>query len=353
GKIVISIGANQVGFETTGPQYPERVLFGKTSSQALHTLPLLFSLCGHAHHYCGHLAVAKAQGQLLSPRQQQRYEFLLELEHSRELLMGILQKLGRRLPQGGPHSIRRAYTFLGQCLGQSQEAFTAVPPKLAAIHIKVEQLEQLLKTKILGGPCEKFVNIHNAQGLTHFLQGRALGSQLSSMILDHGWASIGANAFKQHSIAEESGPLMRLRERPLIQMISAAHGHGLLARLFARLLELAEAPGRLRRILKSDYPGDSQAECTANLEARAQVQTSRGLLRHQLSLAAPGPDHSEYRVANYRIDSPTAANFSHNSSLAGTLLEAAKVANEQKQLLDLIVQLYDPCLPWELKLNHA
>ncbi|GGF65112.1 nickel-dependent hydrogenase large subunit [Alteromonas lipolytica] len=79
----------------------------------------------------------------------------------------------------------------------------------------------------------------------------------------------------------------------------------------------------------------------------AIVETARGSLLHKVELNA---DNS---VKSYQIIAPTEWNFHPEGSLK-MMLEGAKLPwDEVTPMAEMLISLLDPCVPWQLELNHA
>lgn len=79
----------------------------------------------------------------------------------------------------------------------------------------------------------------------------------------------------------------------------------------------------------------------------AQTLTSRGVLTHAVNVV-------DERVLNYRIWAPTDVFFADARALSALLSGRQFASQEAAALaLDQAILALDPCLPWEVELNHA
>jgi coenzyme F420-reducing hydrogenase alpha subunit len=135
----------------------------------------------------------------------------------------------------------------------------------------------------------------------------------------------------------ETGALARMQDHPLVRAV-LGQGRRILARVVARLLELAALPRRIR---------DASGACVA-LEARvpgvglAWVETARGLLLHRVEVTGE-------QVSRYQILAPTEWNFHPQGALAQAL--SGMRADTEPALRGKIAQAMlslDPCVGYEL-----
>jgi len=138
----------------------------------------------------------------------------------------------------------------------------------------------------------------------------------------------------------ETGPLARLWQHPVVAAVRARDGAGALARVIARLLELADIPRQMRRLLE-----DADAECGSPLRhvpeagaAVAVLETARGRLAHRVTVEGG-------RVSGYRTLAPTEWNFHPAGPLVTGLLGAcAPDAAVTRRHAELAASALDPCV---------
>jgi hypothetical protein len=143
----------------------------------------------------------------------------------------------------------------------------------------------------------------------------------------------------------ETGPLARMARHPLVRALLAARGAGVLARLVARLAELA----RSIEVLAGDAPARARhgGFAIAQGDGLGWVECARGLLVHRTRLAGE-------RIADYRIVAPTEWNFHPRGAFArGALaIEADSEAELERRARRLAASL-DPCVALRLEIGHA
>ena len=340
------------------PQLAQKLMAGRAPEEAADLAGLIFSLCGKAQKAAAQAACEAARGLVPSrdALRRREYDVLVELaqEHAWRLLLNWPEQAGRSPDMPSLLALRQA---------------AAEPARFAA------GLEHLLTTVLLGEPRETWLS----RDLDGFEAWRTDGRTLVAKLfrdLDHGadagisccallpplpaMNDAGARALAEQALDDaafcatplwqsepaETGALARVAERPLIAAWIARRGRGAVARLLARLLELAELPQRL--LAEPGAEGGAQVVRAWPLEdnaGMAGVETSRGLLLHVVRL-------KDGKVADYRIVAPTEWNFHPNGALAQALSGLAAGPGLESRAR-LVSQSLDPCVAYGVELNHA
>jgi hypothetical protein len=115
----------------------------------------------------------------------------------------------------------------------------------------------------------------------------------------------------------------------------------LLARLQARMIDLAQSVERLARAVVDELDGGSDVRCLspATREGFASVETIRGRLHHWTRLTA------DDRVQDYAIVAPTEWNFHPAGPFVGAALGAKTKERSAQRSLARLASLFDPCVP--------
>jgi coenzyme F420-reducing hydrogenase alpha subunit len=120
-----------------------------------------------------------------------------------------------------------------------------------------------------------------------------------------------------------------------------------LARLLARLVELVELTGKLCAPI-GESQNWVQGAALRQGTGFAWVQTARGLLLHRAEMDDSG------NVRDYRIVAPTEWNFHPAGSCVNGLAGmAAASAEEAVRHAELMVQALDPCVAYQIEVEHA
>lgn len=178
---------------------------------------------------------------------------------------------------------------------------------------------------------------------------RAPAQGLTEPLLDKPGAYSWCKAPRYNGQVMETGALARqmVAGHPLLRDLVAASGGSVLARVLARLLELALVVPRMEAWARQLVPG--QAWCAHGTlpeagSAAGLVEAARGTLGHWVSVR-----HS--RIQNYQIIAPTTWNFSPRDAagVPGALEQAlAGMAVDADDPMPVAVQhvvrSFDPCM---------
>ena len=134
-----------------------------------------------------------------------------------------------------------------------------------------------------------------------------------------------------------------------MRSLGELHGNGLLPRLTARLVELAELVGEIRAgipDLQREQAGSERSDVESGVGI-SQVEAARGRLVHRVRLESG-------LVASYRILAPTEWNFHPDGVLVRGLagLEADSELSLKAQA-DLLINTIDPCVGYRLRIDEA
>ena len=119
--------------------------------------------------------------------------------------------------------------------------------------------------------------------------------------------------------------------------------------LAARVIEVAELPGVMRRVAESCADGVDLASATPLSRQRygrglAQVEAARGRLVH-------GVEIEDGIVRRYAVLAPTEWNFHADGGAALGLAEIASHERDAREIADLFVTTVDPCVGYELRVH--
>ena len=143
--------------------------------------------------------------------------------------------------------------------------------------------------------------------------------------------------------------MSRHREAPLVAAILEKHGPGLLARVVARLVDLAKVPGDLRTLsnLLDEDEDLHPAETSPRSEGTglAQIKAARGCLVHAARIG-------DGKVLTYRIVAPTEWNFHPRGAAARGLCRLEAKSDEAlKMQASLLIDAIDPCVGYDLRVH--
>lgn len=143
----------------------------------------------------------------------------------------------------------------------------------------------------------------------------------------------------------ETGPLARQSWHPAVAARLGEHGPGLLARLVARLAEVASCLQEMDELVHSVETGATPSACLVDGAGLGLVEAARGLLVHRVELEGG-------RVKRYQILAPTEWNFHPDGPLARGLRGSAATPDLERRARLLACAL-DPCVPCAVTVESA
>jgi len=344
GRIIIEMGrGGDVRLNTNRGVDVARLLRGRSPVEVLDLLPRLFSLCGHAH-------VAAARRAMFGPQADEmcRSDSLMVLaENAREHLLRILT--GWRAKDAPPALDAPPVMAL---VGGMKAAIG----DRKAEHDQADTLSRLLECDVLGVDSAQFLALEDTEAFYGWLAGSPTPTKdhLSGLIAK-GWEDLGASQpsylpdLPENLLTErlrepgflrrpewqgqpqETGPLERQSDHPLVSALIEEHRAGLLARLVARLVELARIPKQMQN-------GDCLVQGGDGLGI---AETARGRLIHAVT-------HEGDKVAEYQILAPTEWNF-HPEGAAVQALRTLPTDADLPKRAHALIEAIDPCVAFEVR----
>lgn len=371
-QIQLTLAKNRiqtVGINSSRPHEITRLLHGKSMSEVLVTLPLLYAVCATAQRLAAWRAWQMALGFEIAPEIALAQQQLVDLESLREHLLHL--KLG----WGGADSgtwLNQSLRQLGKLQAQAGKllfidgsAFDAAP-RLSnwSLSEAKAKLTQQVTHEVFGRPLEDWWHMESLEELNTWLHEvqNPVTAHLRGLI-EKGEAGLGisdcpwlpeldlqalhrlfASADAARFVAEpswqgqchETGALPRQMGHPLLEAVIKAHGAGLLARSLARLLEIADLlTGDTSQVMetKSLLPPETGI---------GQMETARGRLIHWLS-------HDKGLVSAYHVLAPTEWNCHPQGPLSQGLMNLGEgPAEALYHRARLLIEAVDPCIEWQL-----
>lgn len=366
------------------PLHAARVLHGKSTREALQTVPRLYSLCGTAQAHAAALACEQALGLRAAPATVRAREMLVWLETARDHLWRILLDwpvfLGEAVDTSAVAGLSGLLPALRQALFGERDPFQpggepAVDEK--AMAQVFTRIDRLLEQQVFDRSPSQWLASGDIAGLVQWSeQGRTVAARLLDRIRRDGWQDVGASdteflpAFDDAPLhrcftardaeqfiarptwsgqCRETTPLARQRAHSLVQSLLREHGNGLLTRTTARLVELAAIPSNLRRLaaaLAEHSPEPPAAGgSTGNGVGLGQVEAARGRLVHRVAIAND-------RVNSYQILAPTEWNFHPQGVVAKGLLALGSGGEAVlRRKAALWINAVDPCVGYDLRVH--
>ena len=379
GRLTVSMqltdgGVKEVNIVSSRQVGASRVLDGKPMREALTLLPLIFSVCGTAQAVAGARACESALGRTAPPEAETLREKLVAVETLREHLWRIFLDWPRfccdspdRESMAEVAAIQRRYH---ESLAPAGKNFLDQPAAGGQLGVRdagelQQRMVKLLRARVFGMAPGKWLAMASLDDFVHWIDSHeTLATTYLKRIAELNWESLGAadvsallgldplqlkremkndqfiRAPRWLGLCRETTPLTRTRS-PLMDVLRARHGNGLLLRLAARLTEVAKMSMRLG---EEDTPFASPSPPGSGI---GQVQAARGLLIHSVELDAAG------RIMDYRIVAPTEWNFHPRGSLAQGLStltgNRAMLETQARQLIHAV----DPCVDCRLELEKV
>lgn len=333
GKLTIDLGAN-VRIRSNRTASVAALMVGRETGEALALLPVVFSLCAHAHVAAARMAMGEAA--------QDGQSYLVLAENAREHLLRIMlgwKGEGPALMPPAPvmalvpdmgkaienHTI--SHVADGLCAYLETHVLGCAPE----LFLHVDFADWLTKTDTPAAAYLRMVSAKNWQGL-----GRVAPAYLPDLPAADLALRLQQDGYCLHPdwLGEpcETGPLARQKDIPLIATLTREFGAGLLARLVARLVELAQIPAQMRQV---EMPASASASVLAQA-GMGVVETARGRLVHM----------SEVRdgtIQAYKILAPTEWNF-HPQGVAAQALSGLNTTEARA-----VIEAIDPCVDFELR----
>jgi hypothetical protein len=328
------------------------VLTGKTPTQVMQIVPLLYSVCGRAQGAAANAAMHAAQQadwpevanteRMIVCEALQEHLWRVMLDWPK--LLGLATRdqqfagwyaLLRKIAAGETDMAVFLHEFERDGLGASlaewrefdryhalQAWWRKSDSPLAQLLAKLDELEcgrhGLTGTRLL--PAWSAANAHNA------CAGR--------------WDAAFAAHPDWQGGAAETGAWTYHADSPILQDVWQQSGSKALTRLLARIWDVvAMASGSAAARLDAASPSQG--------EGVAVVRTARGLLMHHVNLAAE-------KVTDYVIVAPTEWNFHPDGAFAQDLRSLQESdAEHLKRLAHIEALSLDPCVAYEIEVRHA
>lgn len=365
------------------PRGVTRMFRGRRPAEIASLVPLVFSVCGMAQGAAAATACERALGIATLSETRRMRDVLLLAETAREHLLRVVMDWPRCMAMATDPATLRQVMRLDQRFRQAVaggrtvfEPGGAITCDLAPIESAVADLGELLETAVFGEPAETWLTRNMLADLRDWANVGRLPAQLllqqilRSDALQVGSVSIDAvpdiddaalagmlfGEDAEQFIAlptwegrpRETTALSRQAWHPLIQVLGDGRGHGIGARLIARLVELAGLPDRMTAIIETADSGSEDEEavdaCGDGIGI-ARSEAARGRLIHGIEI-------QRGLVERYLIVAPTEWNF-HPEGAAVRALEliAGSGRSDARGLADLMITAFDPCVEYSLAVH--
>jgi hypothetical protein len=390
-----------------------RLFVGRRPAELAEMVPLIYRVCGTAQSAAVTLACEQATGILADPDIVTGRDLLVWLESAREHWWRIAidwprlvdgEMAGRGVPTGPAAAlpeVNQVFAILRSAMFGDLPPFspdTRLQLDRARLLRTGEHFNRLLEHHLFAMSPDRWLRIEPSHLLDRWLPfGGSSTALLLQRVVDAGLAGKGRNAVdtmplplldeaRLHQLLGgeeseefaarplwdgvpcESSPLTRQRHHPLLMHVCHRFGEGLLARMVARLVELALIARQIeywfdefgRQLPRHALPmAQLLPETTASgirpgvpLVGIAQVEAARGRLIHRVELVE---EDDGLRVGRYSLVAPTEWNF-HPDGILARMLATLDVKDplQLERQAALLINAVDPCVGYRLELSgHA
>ena len=374
----VKLGQGFARIKNTRPLKLANRFSGKSPAEVAVLVPLVFSICRAAQAAACAEAIEAATGAVASPRTKAVRALSVLSETAREQALQVLHAwpgcMKAPEPAMAVASVRRLLSFDRE-LGRTLHNVNGIDgEKLAGL---IAELSAILAEAVFGETVDDWLSRAEALEMGRWARrNETFAHTLFEYLIQTGAAeagaaeiaplpatdrsrllaillSEGADAFiaqpEWNGCPRETTPLGRLAGHTLVRSVRERYGPGLLARLAALLIELAEIPGKMRA-LAHEIEGASREERGPLRQGGTGIgiaEAARGRLVHAVEISGGV-------VRRYRILAPTEWNFHPKGATAKGLARIAMAAPVQREALArLFITAADPCVGYELRLPHA
>ncbi|MCU7846191.1 MAG: nickel-dependent hydrogenase large subunit [Candidatus Thiodiazotropha sp. (ex Monitilora ramsayi)] len=374
----------QVNIRSSRPMQLPLIFKGKPMDDVLQMIPMLYSVCANAQAQAAVTACRQAVDQVADPSVAAAESMLVWCETGREHLWRILidwpafagETVDRTQLKDLPELMKRAKSA---CFGNQSKAFS-LQPELQFDPERFQQVIDYLSTTseraVFGLPPEHWYDMADSDDFHRWVDKKATApARLLSMIkaeeigqlgdvpvcalppfdcdeIDQRLQAPDADRFVSapdwDEIPCESTTLTRQSAHPLINALQRDYGNGLMTRMVARLLELAEIPRLLSRKLQSLLNGNVPKIELAHGSRGVGVgivEAARGRLTHRVLLEGD-------LINRYQILAPTEWNF-HPAGIVAQALTGLPAGDEDqlRRQASLFINAVDPCVGYRLEVT--
>jgi len=368
----------EVAIRSTRLVQASRLFAGRQPEEVTGLLPTLFALCGTAQVLAGLAAMEQAADFTPSAAQVSARRLLLLAETVAEHGMALARDwpalVGAEADLAAARRIKTAMAGIRPALypagGWNRVGGGALTPDRAALDAAIASARTAL-ADLLGG--DVGVLVADLAAFEHWRRSSDTpAARLMQKLSQPDWAGFGAGPFlpmpeqgpadlgvrlaadndgayvaRPDSAGQvyETGALARQSQQPVVAEQMEAFGPGLLARMTARLSEVASCLQEMENLVHSLASETARAALLSNGTGLGLVEAARGLLAHRVELEGG-------RVKRYQIVAPTEWNFHPMGPLVRGLRDAAATPDLAERANWLACAL-DPCVACAVTVEHA
>ena len=327
-------------------------LAGRTPSEVLRIVPLLFPVCGMAQTIACARAIEAALGRVASPELHAARERLCLAEavasHVWQLAIAWREAAGVASDPGAVRAARRALDAISRGLFAPAALGRALREEDATHEVRAATRDLAALVHQLTASEPPLVRAVRAAGRSSFGASGVKVRAAAELDAD----AIGARLAADRAFAErpelDGAPIdpsayARARADAEVQRVEAEHGRGLLARLVAaNAAAVADA-----HALAESAPGHTAppSPSAARGVGAGMAETARGPLVFWVRTSVDA-------VEDVRVVAPTEWRLHPYGVLASSLVGADATSTLARDAGWLVLAL-DPCVPWTIEVRHA
>ncbi|MCW9035698.1 MAG: nickel-dependent hydrogenase large subunit [Rhodospirillales bacterium] len=358
----------KVNIVSSRPLQMASFFHGKTPEETIALMPSLYSICGIAQTSVALEACEQALGLEVSDQTRSTRQMAVWAETAREHITRIAIDWGEPVASPLIKEIMPLAQNIKKALGNVFVLGGNAATDETFVETQISTLENYLEKAVFGEKLMDWLQRSDKSDLEDwFFNDLTQAANLIEKVSLQGWQEVGGGKpieplpeFDAHelfeslnnpkfvarpvwdNIPQETTALTRCADNQLIRDIQKHHGSGLLTRLTALLVELANIPSQMRRLLE----GEAIPQITLNKPGNglSQIEAARGRLVHGVQI-------DDGKITDYKILAPTEWNF-HPQGCAAKALKNLKADNDEILLeqAKLVVCAIDPCVAFNLRI---
>jgi coenzyme F420-reducing hydrogenase alpha subunit len=379
GSIDIEVRAGTTRIASSRPLAVSATFRGRKPAEVAALVPLLYSVCGKAQGVAAVRAIERAMGLALAAPAEVARDLLVLSEMAREHLIRIVTDWAAFAGDAADKAALRRVMMLDQRLRTAIESGgrplgigASTGADAAAVVALAGEFSKLVSEVVLGVEPEAWLARCTRNDLGAWAEARStVASRTFYRLARDGGVDLGTLPLDPLPYLEsgelsrrmlgpdsaafvaaptwdgrprETTPLARHAGHPLVASLAGPGGYGLGARLMARLVELAGLPAAIAALATGAATPCPAVGTLEQGTGVAEVEAARGRLVHAVRIEAGV-------IERYAILAPTEWNFHPAGAAARTLAELSPpcdTAPEARQLADLVVTAFDPCVACNL-----
>lgn len=379
GQLSIALAPNNTGVNTTitssRPLHAAQIFSGKSVSETLKLMPILFNVCGKAQAVTCVNAIESAICSPADQAVQSQREALVLIESLREHSLRILidwpKFIDSDVEQRQLALTVQSLNTLMQML--EPEKLLSLEAKASSISTEIvrqwQQCQQLLSQVIFATPIDDWQTFNEQEVENWSQKSHSKPAAFIAWLLQQQWKYAGSSDITPLPDINQLDFLNQLQtqsyefisqpdwdyhcyelswfnyqyDSPLISDLITKRSNGIYTRMVARLCEVADLIQQLNAFFQLKSPLKMQI---STIEGLAHTHAARGRLSHYVQL-------ERHTIEQLWIIAPTEWNF-HPQGVAAQSLCHLSIDDEStlRSQAELIIHAIDPCVDYQLHINN-